>query len=186
MPGFKDVRIYPLTPQVATARRLAGQKRRTAVLYTCNTSLCGQLAQVVKANLAAINIDVQVKSFPTNVYFARLGRQGEPFDLAFGDWVADYPDPDDFLNFLIGSGGAGTLPPFEDSGYQRKVRTAATLEGPVRFISYGKLDANVARNDAPWVAFGNFGSHDFLSARMGCQLYQPVYGMDLAALCIRP
>ena len=110
MPGFKDVRIYPLTPQVATARRLAGQKRRTAVLYTCNTSLCGQLAQVVKANLAAINIDVQVKSFPEDVYFARLARQGEPFDLAFGGWVADYPDPDDFLNFLIGSGGAGASP----------------------------------------------------------------------------
>ena len=121
----------PLTPQVATARRLAGQKRRSAVLYTCNTSLCGQLAQVVKANLAAINIDVAGQSFPEDVYFARLARQGEPFDLAFGGWVADYPDPDDFLNFLIGSGGAGTLPPFEDPGYQRKVRTAATLDGPV-------------------------------------------------------
>ena len=29
-------------------------------------------------------------------------------------------------------------------------------------------------------------SHDFFSARMGCQVYQPVYGIDLAALCIRP
>jgi hypothetical protein len=27
--------------------------------------------------------------------------------------------------------------------------------------------------------------HDFFSARMGCQIYNPVYGMDLAALCIR-
>ena len=62
MPGFTDAHVYPLTPNLATARRLAG-KRRTAVLYTCNQSPCDQLAQIIKANLAAIGIDVQVKTF---------------------------------------------------------------------------------------------------------------------------
>ena len=185
MPGFKDVRIYPFTPDVSTAKRLAGKTPRTAVLYTCNTSLCGELAQVVKTNLAAIGIDVQIKAFPISTYLTRLARKGEPYDLAFGGWVADYADPFDFLNFLIGSGGGGALLPFDDPAYQRKVAAASRLVGPPRFLTYGKLDANVARNDAPWVAFGNFGSHDFFSARMGCQVYQPVYGMDLAALCIR-
>ena len=28
-------------------------------------------------------------------------------------------------------------------------------------------------------------SYDFFSARMGCQVYQPVYGIDIAALCIK-
>jgi hypothetical protein len=28
-------------------------------------------------------------------------------------------------------------------------------------------------------------NRDFFSARMGCESYQPVYGIDLAALCIR-
>jgi hypothetical protein len=28
-------------------------------------------------------------------------------------------------------------------------------------------------------------SQDFFSKRIGCQVYQPVYGMDLAALCIK-
>jgi ABC-type oligopeptide transport system substrate-binding subunit len=185
MPGFKDVPVFPLSPDLAIARRLEGAKRRTAILDTCNTSLCSELAQVVKTNLAAIDIDVQVKSFPFSTYFAQLARKGAPYDLAFGGWVADYVDPDDFLNFLIGAGGGGTLQPFEDPGYLRKVEAAARLVGPPRYLTYGKLDANVARNDAPWIAFGNFGSRDFFSARMGCQVYQPVYGMDLAALCIR-
>jgi hypothetical protein len=26
---------------------------------------------------------------------------------------------------------------------------------------------------------------NFFSARIGCQLYQPVYGTDLGALCVR-
>jgi len=43
----------------------------------------------------------------------------------------------------------------------------------------------VARDDAPEIATGNFVDRDFFSARMGCQVYQPVYGMDLAAFCIR-
>ena len=28
-------------------------------------------------------------------------------------------------------------------------------------------------------------SYDFFSARMGCQVSNPVYGIDLAALCLR-
>jgi hypothetical protein len=32
---------------------------------------------------------------------------------------------------------------------------------------------------------GTNASRDFFSARSGCQVYQPVYGIDLAALCLR-
>ena len=45
--------------------------------------------------------------------------------------------------------------------------------------------ADLVRNAAPWAAFANHLSRDFFSARMGCQVFQPFYGMDLAALCIR-
>jgi hypothetical protein len=38
---------------------------------------------------------------------------------------------------------------------------------------------------APAAAFATNASRDFFSARMGCQVYQPVYGIDLGALCIR-
>jgi hypothetical protein len=41
------------------------------------------------------------------------------------------------------------------------------------------------RDAAPWIAFANESAHDFFSARIGCQLYQPLAGMDLGALCIR-
>ena len=43
----------------------------------------------------------------------------------------------------------------------------------------------MVRDGAPWAVFGNETSHDFFSARIGCQVYQPVYGIDLGALCIR-
>ncbi len=186
MPGFKDVRVYPFRPDTATARRLAGNVRRTAILYTCNRPPCDQLAQVLKTNLASIGIDLQIKALPFPAIFGRLSREGEPFDLAFyGGWVADYPDPSNTLNYVIGAGGAGAFPPFDDPSYTRKVTAANALTGPRRYLTYGALDGEVARDDAPEIATGNFLDRDFFSARMGCHVYQPVYGMDLAAFCIR-
>jgi ABC-type oligopeptide transport system substrate-binding subunit len=129
-----------------------------------------------------------VRAFPTITLFARLQRKNEPYDLAFaGGWAADYADTDDFLNFLIGSGAAGSIPgqAFSDPSYQHTIQAAANLTGPARYLTYGKLAAQTARSDAPTVALGNFISQDFFSARIGCQTYQPVYGIDLAALCTR-
>jgi YVTN family beta-propeller protein len=181
--GFRDVSIYPFTPDLVKARQLAGDKRRTAVFYTCNHSPCDRMAQVVKNDLAAIGIDVQVKTFPLGALFTRVGRKGEPFDLSWGEWVADYPDPDNFLNLLL----RGELyPTFDDSAFKRKLAEAARLSGPARYLNYGRLDADLARNGAPLAAYGNMLSYDFFSARMGCQISHPVYGIDLAALCIRP
>ena len=76
-------------------------------------------------------------------------------------------------------------PTFDDRAYQRKLAAAARLSGPERYLTYGALDLDLARNAAPLAAFGNTSSHDFFSARIGCQTYG-IYGIDLAALCLRP
>ena len=80
----------------------------------------------------------------------------------------------------------GIIPTFDDPEYKRKLEAAAQLSGTPRYLAYGKLDADLARNAAPWAAIGNGVSRDFFSARTGCQVFHPIYGMDLAALCIRP
>ena len=180
--GFTDAHIYPFTPDLAFARRLAGRKVRNALLYTCTISPCDEQAQIIKANLAAIRINVQVRSFPPEQLFHRLATKGEPYDLATAGWVADYTDPSQFLNVLLSS---GIIPPLENPEYQRKLAAAARRSGPARYLAYGRLDADLARHAAPLAAIGNGASHDFFSARMGCQVFNPLYGMDLAALCIR-
>ena len=182
--GFKDARIYPFTPNLSKARQLAGGTRRTAVFYTCNKSPCDRMAQIVKSDLAAIGIDVQVKTFPLTAALTRIGTKGEPFDLGWSEWVADYPDPDNFLNLLLLQGKI--LPTFDDPTFKRKLANAARLSGPARYLAYGRLDADLAAHGAPWAAYGNMISYDFFSARMGCQINHPVYGIDLASLCIRP
>ena len=54
-----------------------------------------------------------------------------------------------------------------------------------RYRVFSRLAFDLERDDAPVAAIATGASLDFFSARMGCQLYQPVYGIDIAALCVR-
>ena len=182
IPGATSARIYPLTPDLAKASSLAQGRGRTAVLYTCEDPTCAQQAQIVKTDLAAIGLEVKVKEFPIQTLQTVTARPGEPFDLASGGWAPDYPDPSAILNGLLEN--SSIYPTFDDPTYRRQLADTAQLSGPERYLAYGKLDVNLALNAAPLVAFGNPASHDFFSARIGCQTYG-FYGMDLAALCIR-
>jgi ABC-type oligopeptide transport system substrate-binding subunit len=125
---------------------------------------------------------VHVKAFPWFAEARRLARRGEPFDLATGGWVADYPDPSAMLNPLLNN--SSILPTLHDPTYQRRLAKTDRLTGPYRYVAYGEFAADLARNAAPLVAFGNAATHDFFSARIGCQVYG-VYGLDLAALCVK-
>jgi hypothetical protein len=86
------------------------------------------------------------------------------------------------LNPILDDGTWG--PPLKDPAYQRKLAKAARLSGPKRYLTYGKLDLDLARNAAPLVAFDNLTDNDFFSARVGCQI-DDTYGIDLAALCLK-
>jgi hypothetical protein len=115
-------------------------------------------------------------------------RPRPSWDLAFFSWGFDFPDPSDVLNYLLhGNHAAGNpnISHFDDPGYNRRLDAAARLTGRARSTAYAKLDADSAGRAAPMIAFGLPLSEDFFSARIGCQVYQPTYGMDLAALCVR-
>jgi YVTN family beta-propeller protein len=191
MPGFGDARIYPLRPGVDKARRLAGPGRRTAVLYAPDGAADQRHARIVKANLKAIGIDVQIKILSHAVLFQRLGRKGEPYDLALSRWYADYADPITFLGFFDPRRGPANPNQstndsyFDDPGYTRRLAAAERLPPPKRYVAYGRLESDLARNGAPWAAIGNPVAQDLFSARIGCQLFHPLYGVDLTALCIR-
>ena len=59
------------------------------------------------------------------------------------------------------------------------------LSGASRNRAASRLELELERDDAPAAAIGTNASRDFFSARIGCQVYQPVFGIDLAALCLR-
>ena len=64
MPGYRDAHVYPLVPDLASARRLAGSGHHDAELYCVLEGGGPQAAQIIKNNLAAIGIDVHVHCMP--------------------------------------------------------------------------------------------------------------------------
>jgi ABC-type transport system substrate-binding protein len=192
VPGSPSRQPYPLNaPNVAKAKSLAGSSSHgKAVMYTCNQPPCPQQAAIVQSNLKQIGIDVDVQQFERAVQFSKEGTKGEPFDIAFEGWVADYDDPYDFINVLLNGKSIQkannvNFSYFDDPTFNRQMEEAAGLAGPARSAAYGKLDLNIATKASPLAAWDVDNERDFFSKRMGCQLYHPVYTMDIAALCLR-
>ena len=185
LPGFEDAAIYPLGgPDLDSARRLAGSKRRRAVLYTCDYPGCSHHGQILRSNLRAIGIDLEVREFSIPELFERLRRPGEPFDIGYSNWFFDYADPFSYINLQFGD--EGFFPGvFRDREWQRRMDAVARLSGEARMRAYAKLDSELAAGPAPAAPFATGTTTHFLSARMGCQVLHPIYGLDLAALCIK-
>ena len=191
IPGFRDTHVYPLTRRLAEARRLARGHRGHAVLYACATPACREVAHLIRSELAPIGISVEIK-WKSSYYtiFNRTGFRREPFDMALDVWYPVYPDPSNVLNYLFDGRSIGAVTNsnhsyFDDPVYNRKLAAAAQLTGPRRDTAYRALEADLLRNAAPSAPLFNSLEADFFSARVGCRVFQPIYQIDLAALCLK-
>jgi peptide/nickel transport system substrate-binding protein len=188
LPGFRDARIYPLRrPDLRRARALARGHTRSgkAVLYTFDTPLTLGFAQIVKRNLGEIGLEVEVKGIPLSAYFGRIGARGEPYDIAFFPWSADYLDPYSYVNLLLDSRfiGGTNAALFDSSRYDRLMRRAARLQGGSRYRAYGNLDVQLARDAAPLIAVEYVNAVILVSKRVGCVVVTT--GFDLTAACLK-
>jgi ABC-type transport system substrate-binding protein len=190
IPGYQPIHAYPLQhPDLATARRLAGPGRHGTAIFLSGV-YDSQNDQIVARALRAIGIDVAIKRLPINALLAEEHTAHAPFDLVSGGIGIDYPDPYDILNTELDGNQItphqnDNVSNFNNPTYNRELEAAAQLSGSARYRAYAKLDADLVTNAAPMVAFASGTSQDLFSARIGCQTYQPVFGIDLAALCFR-
>ena len=183
--GAADFRVYPLNgPDLRRAKRIAGHPRATAVMYTPNVSPWREEAQIVRRNLRPLGIDVQIKEFAIGDFFTRVTRPGEPFDLAVSGW-SFASDPVEMLGMYRSGTGSTNISHFENSTFDRKLAAAARLSGARRYRAARRLAHELQRELVPAAPFAVTASRDFFSARIGCQTYQPIWGIVLGALCLR-
>jgi peptide/nickel transport system substrate-binding protein len=190
--------IYPNTADLTKAKALMSQAKQQGVKTPINVlvystqgvqSATNRMA-IMKQELAPLGINIKVKYFQRAVQFQEEGVKGTPNDIADEGWLADFPDPYDFLNILLS--GDSILPKngdnfayFDNPSFNARMDAAAKLTGNDRASTYGQIATDMARSQAPWAAWSNQTNYDFFSSRIGCQLWEPSYGMDLATLCIR-
>jgi YVTN family beta-propeller protein len=187
IPGWRPFDIYPLGgPNLSKARRLAGRVHAHAAMYTCAPDpQCTEEARIVQADLAKIGITVDITRLPFDRLFARLAKPGEPWDIGASNWLADFPDPFTMINELFDPASPFDYGRFNDPAWVKRMRDAARLTGKRRLQAYGRLDRDLTRNAAPVAAWGIGTVREFFSARVRCQVWQPIYGFDLGSFCLR-
>jgi ABC-type transport system substrate-binding protein len=188
LPGYQPVTIFPDTPDIAKAKELMGGRTVKAVLYSGNDAISRSQSEIIRQNLKAIGIEVQVKFFTFAVQISKAGTKGEPFDMNLIGWFADYPDPYDFINILlsgktIAKANNINTAYFDDPVFNRRMDEAAQLFGDARLAAYARLDRDLTRA-APFVVYGNSTVREFVSDRVGCPMYSvPSGGLNLTMLC---
>jgi len=197
LPGAStEQQIYPMSPNLSKAQALMNQAKAQGVKTPINVLVYSTQGSQAATNrmalltqeLKPLGINVSVKYFERSVQFQQEGIKGTPDDIADEGWVADFPDPYDFTNILL---NGEHIPPtngynfsfFNDPTYNAKMDAAAGTTGSNRATTYGNLATDIAKNAAPWAAWANEQNYDFFGPAVGCVMFEPSYGMDLANLC---
>ena len=141
----------------------------------------GRCAQFVARQLEELGLEVEVRPFPewttTSAYLGRLGRPGEPWDLALIHWTPDFVDPFAYINRLLDGRPAGgtDLARFDEPLYRDLMRKASRLRGAARGRAYAELDLRLARDAAPVVPLYVVSEATLVSKRVPkqCMLLRP-------------
>ena len=74
---------------------------------------------------------------------------------------------------------------FDEASVNSRIDALSTVSGPRRLRLYTALADRVARTESPLIAYRIEVAHDVFAPRVGCIVYQPGLGVDLAHLCLR-
>jgi DNA-binding SARP family transcriptional activator/ABC-type oligopeptide transport system substrate-binding subunit len=181
MPGVqRDRHVYPIAaPDPTRARALMRGRTAQLTLLTCTSAQCQQRASIVRNNLASIGIGVRSRGV------ADVSSAGNRYDIVDDSWQADEYDPQSMLGLaMFRQAGYRGPASFSNAIWHRRVMQAAALDSQHgRFAAFEGLELRLMRDAAPWAAYAQPAEDVLLSARMGCVVENPVYGLDLAALC---
>jgi ABC-type transport system substrate-binding protein len=186
VPGRRARPLYPLSPDLATARRLAGRARRHAVLYACPPQ--PRIEALVRADLAPIGMAVSVDESTGCLQGRDPARDRADLILgSLGLGPADL-DPDPFFGMAIGGAYNFPMPGpglWTSLAFRVRLERAGALRGHGRIAAYARLQQELLRA-SPLAVYGNFVDPGYFSPRVGCKVFQAAYRVvDLGLLCVR-
>lgn len=187
VPGYPAGRVFPLSPDLARAKKLAGKGSRHAVIYTCGDAREQKLVDIVRRNLAPIGIGISVldDSQCADPRTSPKIRRADLFLIQPG-LAASERDPAAFLDQALTAGAFGTPLPgagWNERSFRRRLDRARPLRGPARVAAYRRLADELTRT-GPIAVFGSWVWPEYFSPKVGCKVFQGEYGfVDLGALC---
>jgi peptide/nickel transport system substrate-binding protein/oligopeptide transport system substrate-binding protein len=108
--------------------------------------------QFVQAGFQQVGIKVRLRTLEWAAYLARV-RAGR-VQMFRGSWIADYPDPHNFLQPLLHSsqvGGAGNYARFRDPEFDSLIDRAADESDPLLRDGLYRRAESLAVSRCPWI-----------------------------------
>jgi len=191
--GYKNVAIFPNRPNLAKAKALLAGKNLHVTLFEGGSDIRKARAAALQAQLGAAGIKLDITPLSTGVMYKRCGTKSEAasgsFDVCDVGWVADYPDPFDFVDVLLNGNNIhdsnnNNYAYFNSAKYNAQMNAANKLIGTKRYTAYGNLDISISKNAVPNAYWINFNNRDFIGPKTGCWTFQPIYASpDFTLLC---
>jgi ABC-type transport system substrate-binding protein len=177
--GYAPYTAYPNTPNLAAAKALM---KESGVKVPLTTSLRAQndapgfinMAQVIKANLAAIGINVNVIGSPNSVNSSYISNPASHTPMGIEPWSLDFPDAEALINTGMDPAtpnAAPNLTRFGDPAFIPAFNAAAAALGTKRAQLYEALDKQLMTQVAPYAPIFNARWYDFVSTRVGGYVY---------------
>ena len=177
--GYAPYSAYPDTPNLTEANALM---KASGVKLPITTSLRAQndapgfinMAEVIKANLAAIGIDVTVIGSPNSVNSSFISNPASHTPMGIEPWSLDFPDAEALINTGMDPAtpnAAPNLTRFGDPAFIPAFNAAAAALGTKRAQLYEVLDKNLMTQVAPYAPIFNARWYDFVSMRVGGYVY---------------
>jgi len=169
MPGF-DERVRPLAFDPARARQLlasagfpGGQGLPRVAYYYNTTELNQRIAELIQAELREIGIRLELRRLDWAAHI-KLVDEGTAGFFRQG-WIADYPDPENFLTVLFHSrnvGAAGNTSRYRNPAVDRLLDEADAMPpGAARFARYREAEQRIL-DDAVWVSLYHYSSRTLI------------------------
>jgi DNA-binding SARP family transcriptional activator/ABC-type oligopeptide transport system substrate-binding subunit len=179
LPGYQNRDLYPLRPSTAKARVLMRGRAFHAVMpIASGCDRCAVAANLIRADLAAIGIDVEIREVDDP---SEAMKTGTMFDLLDTETWIPYPDSASFLRQMLRELPAAWVP----AGVSAKIQHVAGRSGSARQNEASALADGLAEDDVPVAAYGTQQTSQIAGPHMGCRVLTTFgYGLDLAALCI--
>ena len=164
-PGYDvNVEVYKYDPQ--KARQLLAESKYASKLPRITLTLPGSFGATIDPGTEAIlemwrqnlgvQVDVQQTEWATFLQDAKRHR----FQTFGGlGWVADYPDPENFLDVLFHSKSVTNDSEYNNPEVDRLLEQArGELDQKARFELYHRIKKMILQ-DAPWVPLFHTGEH---------------------------
>lgn len=156
LPGFdENFKGYPYDPE--KAKKLLAEagygpgKKLPALTLTVRQQQPDLIkaAQMVQEQLAAVGVEINLKEMELGAFLQ--ATDNKEIDFFHMRWMADYPDPQNFLSLLLGSGSPENRTGYANPAFDALCREADGLGDLTKRLSLYAKAERIAIDDAPWI-----------------------------------